>query len=45
MDKIDFKINAADIKGVTQRLLDVFFLNGLETKCDMCIYLKYRFCK
>lgn len=25
MDKIDFKMNTANIKGIKQRLLDVFF--------------------
>lgn len=36
MDKIDFKMNTANIKGIIQRLLDVFFMYMLETKCDIC---------
>lgn len=35
MDKIGFKMNTANIKGIKQRLLDVFFMYVLETKCDI----------
>lgn len=35
MDKIDFKMNTANVKGIKQRLLDVFFMYVLETKCDI----------
>ena len=35
MDKIDFKMNTANIKGIKQSLLDVFVMYVLETKCDI----------
>lgn len=37
MGKIDFRMNAANIKGVRQMFLDVCF-HVSETKCDTCMF-------